>query len=65
MRLHIEKENKKLKFDFDGPVSLLLSKMNINKEEVVVIRNDEILAEDDSIRNKDMIKISHIIQGRV
>ncbi len=64
MRLHIEKENKNLRLTFDGPVKLLLSQFRIDPNEVIVSRGDEILQEEDSITNKDSIRISHIVKGR-
>ncbi len=63
MNIFIEKENKNLKQDFKGSVIELLKLLNINQETVLVIKNNEVVTEDELLKNSDNIKILSVISG--
>jgi sulfur carrier protein len=63
MEILIEKTGKLIKLRFEGKVSLLLSKLKINPETVIVVKNDELITEDDSLLDKDKIKLVSVISG--
>ncbi len=63
MKIYIEKENKNLNLEFKGTVKELLEKLNINIETVVVLKNNEIITEEEVLEEKDEIKILSVISG--
>ena len=63
MEIFIEKENKSITRSFDGPVKELLISLSINPETVIVVRNCEIVTEEDNVNNKDSLKILSVISG--
>ena len=63
MEVFIEKENKTLSLDFKGTVKQLLEKLNINLETVVVLKDDEIITEEEVLEGNENIKILSVISG--
>ncbi|PIN81123.1 thiamine biosynthesis protein ThiS [Candidatus Woesearchaeota archaeon CG10_big_fil_rev_8_21_14_0_10_32_9] len=63
MKVFIEKQNKKVKFVFEGTGTALIKKLKYNSEEVLVIKNGELVSLDEKLTNKDTIKIISIISG--
>ncbi len=63
MKIYIEKENKNLNLEYKGTVKELLEKLNINIETVVVLKNNEIVTEEELLEEKDEIKILSVISG--
>jgi sulfur carrier protein ThiS len=63
MDVFIEKTGKKIKLMFRGNVGSLLDKLKINSETVIVVRNNMLLTERDTLKNKDFIKIMSVISG--
>jgi len=63
MNVLIEKTGKCIKIKFKGDVGLLLSRLKINPETVIVIRNNELVTEKDALNDKDKIKIMSVISG--
>lgn len=63
MDVLIEKTGKTVKLRFEGSVGSLLSKLRINQETVIVVKNDELVTEDDYLQDKDKIKIMSVISG--
>ena len=63
MRIHIERTNKTKTLVFNGTVAELLKKLKINKEEVLVIKGDEVVTEDEELNDKDEIKLLSVISG--
>jgi len=63
MEVLIEKTGKKIKIRCEGKVSVLLSKLKINPETVIVIKNSELVSEDVCLLDKDKIKILSVISG--
>ncbi len=63
MKVFIEKENKTLNLNFKGTVKQLLEELNINLETVVVLKNDEIITEEEFLEGDENIKILSVISG--
>lgn len=62
MKIHIDgKEDQE--FDFEGSAEELLKKLNINLETVVITKNNELITEDESLKNSDQIKIISVVSG--
>ena len=63
MKVFIEKTNTEKKINFEGTVKLLLIKLKINPEEVIVVRNEELVSEVELLNDKDDIKILSVVSG--
>ena len=63
MKIYIERADKTRTVRFKGSVKDLLRKLNINPVVVLVVRNSELLAEDDALCNTDEIKIMSVVSG--
>ena len=61
----IDRENKnaELELENNSQVIDLLKKLNINPVTVIVSRNNELILEDEKLKNKDEIKILSVISG--
>lgn len=55
--------NKTVELKKDASVIDLLKKMNINPVTVIVSRNNELVLEDERLKNNDEIKILSVISG--
>ena len=50
--------------DFTGKTVLeLLHQLNINKEAVLVIRNEEVITEDEELQDNDKLELLSVISG--
>ena len=58
-----ENKNTKLKLDKNSSAADLLKKLNINPVTVLVARNNELILEDEKLKNNDGIKILSVISG--
>ena len=63
MKIYIEKDDKHIEETFKGKVSELLRKIGVNPETVIVVRNNELITEEDSVKNSDTIKLISVISG--
>ena len=63
MNIFIERENKKLTKKFKGTAQDLLKDLKINPETVLIVKNNEVVTEDESLNDKDTIKILSVISG--
>ena len=65
INVFIDRENKntKLELDNNSIVIDLLKKLNINPVTVIVSRNNELILEDEKLKNEDEIKILSVISG--
>ena len=61
----IDRENKNISAELDGSssVSDLLKKLKINSVTVIVSRNNELILEDEKLKDNDEIKILSVISG--
>ena len=55
--------NKTLELDKNSIVSDLLKSLNINPVTVIVSRNNELILEDEILKNNDEVKILSVISG--
>jgi len=58
-----EKKNRTEEISFSGTVQELLHRLAINPETVLVVRNNEVLVEDETISKDDVIEILSVISG--
>ena len=63
MKIYYDKENKKLSKRFSGKVRDLLKLLNINPETVIVAKDGILVTEEDTLSDKDNIKIMSVISG--
>lgn len=63
MELYFARTKETKRMEFEGALNDLLKQTAINKETVIVIRNDTIITEEDKITNKDKLTIIPIISG--
>ena len=63
MEIHIDKPKKNIKKEFNGTVNELLKELKLNKETVIVVRNGELVTEEESLKNNDKIKILSVVSG--
>jgi len=65
VNVFIDRENKNttLNLDNNSIVSDLLKKLSINPVTVIVARNNELILEDDKLKDNDKIKILSVISG--
>jgi len=67
MKIYIEKDDKSLDIkikkikDFDG--KKLLEKLKINPSSIILVKNDEVILEDEILTEKDYIKILSVVSG--
>lgn len=58
-----KKEEKTIEVDNNASVKDLLNKMDINPVTVIVSRDNNIILEDEKIKDKDKIKLISVISG--
>jgi len=65
INVYVDRENlsKTLEFEKTARVSDLLQKLNLNPVTVIVSRNNELILEDEKLKNNDEIKILSVISG--
>ncbi|MEM2130990.1 MAG: MoaD/ThiS family protein [Candidatus Woesearchaeota archaeon] len=63
MEIYLEKENKKININFKGKVKDLLKQLKLNSEEVLIVKEDELLTEEDNLKDSDNIKIMSVVSG--
>ena len=63
MKVFIERENKNKKLKFSGKVSDLLLQLKLNPATVLVAKNNALVTEDDTLSDKDEVKILSVISG--
>jgi len=63
--VYYDRENKEKTIEIDENISVkeLLKKMNINPVTVIVSKNNNIILEDEQLKDKDDIKIISVISG--
>jgi len=63
MKIFIERDNKRVRMKFAGRASDLLKKIKINKETVLIIKNNELVDYDEMLSDNDDIKILSVVSG--
>jgi len=61
MRLKINNKDKEI--EFSGKIKELLKKENINPETIVVIKNGEVISEDERVKNEDELELISVVSG--
>ena len=64
MKIYLEKDNKSLSLKIkkiDG--KKLLEKLKINPSSVILVKNDEVVLEDEILESGDDIKILSVVSG--
>ena len=63
MQIYLEHEDETISMDYEGTILDLLKKLKINKNVVVVDVNGKIAEHEDTITNKEKIKILDVVTG--
>jgi sulfur carrier protein ThiS len=64
MKVYIEKDNRYLNLDLDKiDGKSLLEKLKINPSAIILVKNDEVVLEDEIFTEKDNVKILSVVSG--
>ena len=67
MKIYIEKDSKSLNLSIKKSEKIdgkkLLIKLKINPSSVILVKNDEVVLEDEIFENKEEIKILSVVSG--
>jgi len=63
VKVYIEREKRTIEEEFSGPILQLLSKLDLNPETIIVVRNGEVVSEDDRCEGADELKLLSVISG--
>lgn len=63
VKVFIEREKRSLEEEFSGRISALLEKVGVNAETVVVVKNGEVVSEDERCAGDDEIRLLSVISG--
>jgi len=63
MKIFIEKDQKDVVITFNGLAKDLLSNLNINFEEVLIVRNGNLVIEDEILSDDDIIQLLSVVSG--
>jgi sulfur carrier protein ThiS len=59
----IERQKATLEQEFSGRIRQLLERLSINPETVVVVKNGEVVAEDEQCSGNDELRLLSVISG--
>ena len=63
MKVLIERNNEEKNLDFSGTCKELLEKLEINSEEVLIIKNNELVSLDEHCEVDDEIRLLSVVSG--
>ena len=63
MNIYVERSDERHTFTFEGVVQELLDKLDINAQTVLVLKNDELVTEDEALVDSDEVKIITVVSG--
>ena len=63
MKITIERPKKTVTMEYEGAAIDLLKKLEIPSEEVLIIRNGELVTEDEQLKDDDTIELLSVISG--
>lgn len=63
MKIFIEKTNESIEKTFSGKGKDLLKQLKINSETILLVRNKELITEEDILEDSNNIKILSVISG--
>jgi len=61
-KVFIERENKKVNIKAKD-IDEIIKKLNINKEEVIIVKNNELTSKNEKLKEKDEVKFLSVISG--
>ena len=62
VKVFIERENKNVYLKAKD-IDEIIKKLNINKEEVIIVKNDELTPRNEELKEKDEVKFLSVISG--
>ena len=62
VKVFIERENKNVYLKAKD-IDEIINKLNINKEEVIIVKNDELTPRNEELKEKDEVKFLSVISG--
>lgn len=63
MKIKIERPKEEKELFFEGKAEKLLQQLEINPEEVIVVKNGEIITLDEQLKDTDNIEILSVVSG--
>jgi len=63
MKIFIERTKETEEFYFSGRVDELLRKLGFVSEEVLVVKNGELVTEDENLSDEDEVKLLSVVSG--
>ena len=65
MEIFLEKDNKTINKEIKNPIKIteLLKELNITKESIIIVKNNNIALEDETIENTDNLKLLSVVSG--
>jgi sulfur carrier protein len=63
MKVYIERPKTEKNLEFEGTLKKLLSLLKVNPETVIVAKGQELITEEEILKNTDEIRIMSVISG--
>jgi len=64
IKVHFEKDNSTKKVNFAGKtVKELLAQLKLNSEIIIVTRKNEVIPEEELLKNKDKLELLSVVSG--
>ncbi len=63
VRVFIEREKRTADEKFAGPIRELLGRLGLDPETVVVVKNGEVVTEDERCGERDEVKLLSVVSG--
>ncbi|MEK6964182.1 MAG: MoaD/ThiS family protein [Nanoarchaeota archaeon] len=63
MNIYLEQQNKTLKKKFSGSAKKLLITLGVSSQAVLIIKNGELVTEDEVLKDKDEVKLLSVVSG--
>jgi len=61
--IFIEREKKTVEREFNGRIAALLKELKVNAETIVVVKNGEVVSEDERCAGSDKLKLLSVVSG--
>lgn len=63
MKIFLERTQETIEKDFKGSAKDLIKSLGMNTEELLIIKNDELVTDDEILNDSDEIKLLSVISG--
>ena len=63
MKIFLEKTKEEKTISFNGTCAELLEKLNINSEEVIIVKNNELVSLEEPCEDNDEIRLLSVVSG--